>query len=96
IYLLQQIRDEAHRFAITYHRELRGKRMTRGALDGVSGLGEKRRKRLIAEFGGVGKVRGASVEALRAIGWLPESVADAVYAHLHPEVLGSTPLEVPA
>jgi excinuclease ABC subunit C len=85
IYLLQQIRDEAHRFAITYHRELRAKRMTRGALDGVPGLGEKRRKRLIAELGGLGKVRAASVEELRALPWLPVAVADAVFSHLHRE-----------
>jgi excinuclease ABC subunit C len=89
IYLLQQIRDEAHRFAITYHRELRGKRMTKGALDGVPGLGEKRRRRLVAELGGVTKVRSASPEELRALPWLPGTVADAVYLHLHPN--GPTP-----
>jgi excinuclease ABC subunit C len=47
LYLLQRIRDEAHRFAITYHRELRGKRMTVSVLDGVPGLGEVRKKRLV-------------------------------------------------
>jgi excinuclease ABC subunit C len=83
IYLLQQIRDEAHRFAITYHRELRAKRMTRGAFDGIAGLGEKRRKRLVAELGGVAKVRAASIETLRALPWLPDTVADALFSHLH-------------
>ncbi len=85
IYLLQQIRDEAHRFAITFHRELRGKRMTRGALDGVVGLGEKRRKRLLADLGGVGKVKAASRADLRELPWLPDTVADAVFDHLHPD-----------
>ena len=53
IYLLQQARDEAHRFAIGFHRELRGRRMTRGALDGIAGLGPARRRRLVPELGGV-------------------------------------------
>ena len=51
LYLLQRVRDEAHRFAITYHRKLRGKRMTVSVLDGVPGLGPARRKRLVAELG---------------------------------------------
>jgi excinuclease ABC subunit C len=85
IYLLQQIRDEAHRFAITYHRELRGKRMTKGALDGIPGLGPTRRRRLAAELGGVRAVRAASLEELRQLRWLPDSVAVAVYERLHPE-----------
>ena len=53
LYLLQRIRDEAHRFAITYHRQLRGKRMTKSVLDDVPGLGPTRRKRLVKELGGV-------------------------------------------
>jgi excinuclease ABC subunit C len=83
LYLLQRIRDEAHRFAITYHRELRGKRMTTSVLDGVPGLGETRKKRLVKELGGVGKVKKASVEELRALSWLPDKVADAVFAKIH-------------
>jgi excinuclease ABC subunit C len=82
LYLLQRIRDESHRFAITYHRDLRGKRMTRSRLDGVPGLGEVRRKRLVKELGGVRKVEAASREELRALSWLPDAVADAVYEHL--------------
>ena len=54
LYLLQRLRDEAHRFAISYHRTLRGRRMTVGALDGVRGLGPKRRTRLVEQFGGPG------------------------------------------
>ena len=83
LYLLQRIRDEAHRFAITYHRELRAKRMTRSGLEGVPGLGEARRKRLVREMGSVRAVRAASLDDLLAIGWLPEQVARALHAHLH-------------
>jgi len=83
IYLLQQARDEAHRFAIGFHRELRGRRMTRGALDGVTGLGPARRRKLISQMGGVRAVQAASLEDLLALGWLPEAVGRAVYEHLH-------------
>jgi excinuclease ABC subunit C len=83
IYLLQQARDEAHRFAISFHRELRGRRMTRGALDGVAGLGPARRRRLIAELGGVRAVQAASLEDLLKLAWLPDTVGKAVYEHLH-------------
>ena len=83
LYMLQVVRDEAHRFANSFHRELRQKRMTRGALDGIDGLGERRRKRLIESFGGVRGVKSASLEDLLALSWLPEDVAKAVYEHLH-------------
>jgi excinuclease ABC subunit C len=82
LYLLQRIRDEAHRFAITFHRELRGKRMTTSALDGIPGLGEVRRKRLVRELGGVRGVSAASLEDLRALSWLPDAVAVAVHEKL--------------
>ncbi|HUJ67586.1 MAG TPA: excinuclease ABC subunit UvrC [Acidimicrobiales bacterium] len=83
LYLLQQIRDEAHRFAITYHRTLRGKRMTESVLDGIPGLGPGRKKRLVKELGGIKSVKAASQESLRELSWLPDSVADAVYQKLH-------------
>jgi excinuclease ABC subunit C len=83
LYLLQRIRDEAHRFANTFHRELRDKRMTKSALDGVVGLGQARRKRLLKELGGVGAVRKASLDDLRALSWLPDAVATAVFTRLH-------------
>jgi len=83
LYMLQVVRDEAHRFANSFHRELRQKRMTRGALDGIDGLGERRRKRLIESLGGVRGVKSASLEDLLALSWLPEDVAKAVYEHLH-------------
>jgi excinuclease ABC subunit C len=83
LYLLQRIRDESHRFAITYHRQLRGKRMTKSALDDIPGLGPGRKKRLIKELGGVKAVKQASLEQLRALSWLPETVADAVFTKVH-------------
>ena len=82
LYLVQRIRDEAHRFAITYHRELRDKRMKRSSLDGIPGLGPARQKRLVAEFGGVKAVRSATREQLLGLSWLPATVAEAVYSHL--------------
>jgi excinuclease ABC subunit C len=85
LYMLQRIRDEAHRFAITYHRQLRGKRMTRSVLDDVKGLGPTRRKRLTKELGGVAGVKQASLDDLRALSWLPDEVALAVYVKLHGE-----------
>jgi excinuclease ABC subunit C len=83
LYLLQQIRDEAHRFAITYHRNLRGKRMTTSVLDGVPGLGPARRKRLVNQLGGMAAVRNAPIESLTALSWLPDEVAIATYAKIH-------------
>jgi excinuclease ABC subunit C len=83
LYLLQQIRDEAHRFAITYHRTLRGKRMTASILDDVPGLGPARKKRLLKELGGVNAVKAASLESLHTLPWLPESVGTAVYEKVH-------------
>jgi excinuclease ABC subunit C len=79
LYLLQRIRDESHRFAITYHRELRDKRMTKSILDDIPGLGPTRKKRLIETFGGVRKVQNASLDELLALSWLPDAVACAVY-----------------
>lgn len=83
LFLLQRIRDESHRFAITFHRELRNKRMTTSVLDGIDGLGEVRRKRLVKELGGVKAVKAASLEELRGLSWLPDPVADAIHAKVH-------------
>ena len=82
LYLLQQIRDEAHRFAITYLRQKRGKRMTRSALDGIPGLGTVRRKQLLKHFGSVKQVRAATLEDLYAVPSLPKKVAEAVHEAL--------------
>ncbi|QYG93302.1 excinuclease ABC subunit UvrC [Iamia sp. SCSIO 61187] len=83
LYLLQRIRDESHRFAITFHRDLRGKRMTKSVLDDIPGLGETRKKRLTKEMGGVKAVQTASLEELKALSWLPDAVAEAVHAKVH-------------
>jgi len=83
LYLLQRVRDEAHRFAVSYHRQLRAKRMTRSALDDVAGLGPTRKRRLLVELGGIRAVKAASLEDLTALPWLPDTVAQATYAALH-------------
>src|SRR5204863_23536 len=77
------VMDEAHRFAITYHRQLRGKRMTKSVLDDVPGLGPTRKKRLVKELGGVNAVKHATLEELDDLKWLPEKVAHTLYLKLH-------------
>jgi excinuclease ABC subunit C len=83
LYLLQRLRDEAHRFAIDYHRQLRGKRMVKSSIDDIPGLGPTRRKRLVKELGGVAAVKAASLEDLVALPWLPDKVAIAVHERFH-------------
>ncbi|MFM7686501.1 MAG: excinuclease ABC subunit UvrC [Actinomycetota bacterium] len=83
LFMLQRIRDEAHRFANTFHRELRGKRMTASSLDGIPGLGEARRKKLVQAMGGVNAVKKASLDDLRALSFLPDAVAEAIHAKFH-------------
>ncbi len=92
LYLLQRVRDEAHRFAITYHRTLRGKRMTSGALDGIVGLGPKRRSRLLEELEGLQGLRAATRSDLHALTWLPDAVGDMVYEHLHDPAAAAVPI----
>lgn len=83
LFMLQRIRDEAHRFANTFHRELRGKRMVSSSLDGIQGLGEARAKRLVKELGGVNAVKAASLDDLKLLSWLPETVAIAIHQKFH-------------
>ncbi len=83
LFMLQRIRDEAHRFANSFHRELRDKRMVSSALDGILGLGEARKKRITKAFGGVNAVKKASLEDLQAQTWLPDEVAQAIFAKFH-------------
>jgi len=83
LYLLQRLRDEAHRFAIDYHRQLRGKRMVKSSIDDIPGLGPTRRKRLVKDLGGVAAVKAASLADLVALPWLPDKVAIAVYERFH-------------
>jgi len=84
LFMLQRIRDEAHRFANTFHRELRQKRMVSSALEGIEGLGEARRKRLLKSLGGMNAVKAASLDDLLALSWLPDVVAQAIFEHFHP------------
>jgi excinuclease ABC subunit C len=78
LYLLQRVRDEAHRFAITYHRSKRSKRMTASALDAVPGLGEHRRKALVTHFGSVARLKQASVEEITTVPGIGVATARAV------------------
>jgi excinuclease ABC subunit C len=82
LYLLQRIRDEAHRFAITHHRQRRSASMTTSELDAVPGLGPARKKALLAAFGSVKKLRAASVEAIASVQGVGPKVAQAVVASL--------------
>jgi excinuclease ABC subunit C len=82
LYLLQRIRDEAHRFAITYHRQRRSKGMTASALDGVPGLGPSRRTALLKHFGSVRKLRAAEVDEIAALPGFGRRTAVAVLAAL--------------
>ncbi|MGU3499030.1 excinuclease ABC subunit UvrC [Mycobacterium sp. C31M] len=78
LYMLQRIRDEAHRFAITFHRSKRSKRMTASALDSVRGLGEHRRKALVTHFGSVARLQAASVDEITAVPGIGAATARAV------------------
>jgi excinuclease ABC subunit C len=86
LYLLQRVRDEAHRFAITYHRSKRSKRMTASALDSVRGLGEHRRKALVTHFGSLARLKQASVDEITAVPGIGVATAKAVL-----EALGVPP-----
>ena len=81
LYLVQRIRDEAHRFAITYHRSVRGKAMLESAFDGIPGVGPARRRVLLDRFGSLKRVRQASVEELAEV--VSPALAKTIYEHLH-------------
>ena len=83
LFMLQHIRDEAHRFANSFHRKLRAKAMVASPLDGVAGLGPARKKRLVSHFGSLNALQGASLEDLQALTWLPDDVAARVHHALH-------------
>lgn len=85
LYLLQQIRDEAHRFAITYHRQQRSKRMKKSELDDIPGLGPSRRSDLVKHFGSVKRLKEASVEDIQEVKGLGPALAATVYVALHPD-----------
>ena len=79
LYLIKQVRDEAHRFAITFHRELRDKAMTVSILDEVEGIGPRRKKDIMKHFGSMKRLREASVEEISAVKGVSEDVARALY-----------------
>jgi excinuclease ABC subunit C len=83
LYLLQRVRDEAHRFAIAYHRKLRGRSMTTSALDGIPGVGEGRRKQLVRHFGSPRKVSQATVEEIAEVPGFGPRLARTVWDHIH-------------
>ena len=83
LFMLQVIRDEAHRFANTFHRQLRGKRMKVSGLDGIAGLGAARKEKLMQVFGSMKSLREASVEEILAQSGLPQVVSQAVFTALH-------------
>ncbi|MFD6717515.1 excinuclease ABC subunit C [Micromonospora sp. TSRI0369] len=82
LYLLQRVRDEAHRFAITFHRQRRSKRMTESALDNVPGLGEVRRKALLRHFGSLKRLSTATVEEITEVPGVGRRTAEAILAAL--------------
>ncbi len=99
LYLLQRLRDEAHRFAITFHRAKRSKSMTVSALDGIAGLGETRRKALIKHFGSVAKIRVATAAEIGVVNGIGPATAEAIVEALAAPVdsiPGNTPTVIDA
>ncbi|HUY43844.1 MAG TPA: excinuclease ABC subunit UvrC [Acidimicrobiales bacterium] len=82
LYLVQRVRDEAHRFAVTFHRSKRGKSMVASSLEGVAGLGPARRERLLERFGSLDAMRHATLDEFEALAWLPSDIARRLYDHL--------------
>jgi excinuclease ABC subunit C len=89
--LLRRLRDEAHRFAVSFHRQQRGERMTRSRLSDIPGLGPKRIRDLLAHFRSVDAIQLASLEALQAAPGLGPGLARQVWSHFHPQVDDSPP-----
>ena len=83
LHLLQQIRDEAHRFAITGHRQRRAKARKKSVLEEISGLGPKRRRELLKHFGGQQEIRNASEADIAKVIGISKKLAETIYAHLH-------------
>jgi excinuclease ABC subunit C len=82
LFLVQRVRDEAHRFGVTYHRKLRGQSAVRSRLDDIEGIGSKRRRALLQKFGSIEAIRGASIEELAAVPGMNKRVAEELKAQL--------------
>ncbi len=93
LFLLQRIRDEAHRFGLTYHRSLRSKTATTSALDGINGIGRKRREQLLKHFGSMEAMKQASLDDLAGVAGMTKPAADRVYQFLrsHPGAAARSP-----
>ena len=85
LYLLQHLRDESHRVAISHHRKKRGRAMTRSALDDIAGLGPKRQRDLVSHFGSLARIRAASVDDLTAVRGIGRALARTIWDALHPD-----------
>ena len=85
--LITRIQDEAHRFAIEYHRSLRSKEQVRSVLDGIPGVGPARRKALMRDFSSIDEIRQADVERLSQVPEIPEHIAEEIYSFFHGSVL---------
>ena len=83
LHILQRVRDEAHRFAITYHKNLRSKQTLRSELEDIPGVGAGRRTQLLRHFGSLKQIREASLPELQSVPGLPDRTAQAVYDYFH-------------
>jgi excinuclease ABC subunit C len=88
LFLLERLRDEAHRFAVDYHRRLRSKNQLGSALDALPGVGPQRRRLLLRHFGAVSRLRSATFAELQAVPGLPAGLAEVIHRHFHPESRG--------
>ena len=85
LFLLERLRDEAHRFAITHHRKVRSKSQLKSSLDDIPGVGPRRQRALLKHFGSLKKIKAASLAELQVMPGLPRSIAEQVYRYFHPE-----------
>ncbi len=83
LHLLQRIRDEAHRFAVTYHKQLRSKELKHSILDDIKGVGEKRKINLLKHFGDIENIKNADIKEISGVDGINRNLADIIYRHLH-------------